>query len=102
MDDTTSTVANESGPSGWTGAVAEIDSRVAGDTVLLDESPPWSVGDVHAASSRTIAAPHMTRWSVMFWRLTLVRVRLAARTAPTSRPILVLRVGHHRELYQAR
>ncbi|HEY8822904.1 MAG TPA: hypothetical protein VIM49_13340 [Dermatophilaceae bacterium] len=115
MDDTTSTVANDAGPSGWTGAVAEVDSRVAGvdagdraeeviigDTVLFDELPPWSVGDVHAASSRTIAAPHMTRWSVMFWRLTLARVRLAARTAPTSRPILVLRVGHHRELYQAR
>ena len=82
MDDTTSTVANESGPSGWTGAVAEVDSTVdgvdagdgaeevtTGDKVLLDESPPWPVGDVHAANNTTMAAPQMTRWSATFWRL---------------------------------
>jgi hypothetical protein len=82
VDDTTSTVANDAGPSGWTGAVAEVDSRVAGvdagyraeevtigDVVLFDELPPWSVGDVHAAISMTMAVPHMTRWSATFWRL---------------------------------
>src|SRR5665811_2207323 len=75
-------IRDRSGPSGRTGAVAEVDARVAGvdadrctdevttgDTVLLDEPTPWSVGDVHAASSMTMAAPHMVRWSVMFWRL---------------------------------
>jgi hypothetical protein len=72
VDDTTSTVTNASGPSGWTGA--EVDSSVfgidagdaaevltTGDTVLFDECPPWSVGDVHAARSMTMAAPHKTR-----------------------------------------
>jgi hypothetical protein len=79
-------VASGTGPSGWTGAVAEVDARVAsveaedgaedgaeevttGDTVLFDESPPWSVGDVHAASSMVMAVPHMTRRSATIWRL---------------------------------
>jgi hypothetical protein len=86
VDDTTSTVANGVGPSGWTGAVTEGDSRVAGvdadrctdevttgDTVPFDESPPWSVGDVHAASSMTMAVPQMTRWSATFWRLPFLK-----------------------------
>ena len=77
-------MANESGPSGWTGAVAEVDSRVCGvdtkagadevttgDAVLFGVAAPWSVGDVHAVNSMTMAVPHMTRWSAMFWRLRL-------------------------------
>jgi len=82
VDDTTSTVANESGPSGWIGAVAEVDSRgrgvdvgdcaeevTSGDTMLFDEPTPWLVGDVHATSSMTMAVPHITRRSATFWRL---------------------------------